>query len=74
MPPGRARRSAPELFGILFRTSGPSLAASEEICSMFGFGLKAYDEVLLIGASTSRPLADKALTIRKRLRMVAEIG
>ncbi|HJH73370.1 MAG: hypothetical protein KH015_14070 [Gordonibacter pamelaeae] len=42
---------AVELFGILSRMPGASVAAPEEICSRFGFGLGAYDEALAISAS-----------------------
>lgn len=44
-------RCAVELFGILSRMPGASVAAPEEICSKFGFGLKAYDEALAISSS-----------------------
>lgn len=45
-------RCAVELFGILSRMPGASVAAPEEICSRFGFGLGAYDEALALSASS----------------------
>lgn len=45
---------AVELFGVLSRMPDMSVADPEEICSRFGFGLKAYDEALSISASAPR--------------------
>lgn len=45
---------AVELFDIVSRMPDASVAAPEEICARFGFGLKAYDEALAISASAPK--------------------
>lgn len=47
----RAGEAVVELFGILLRMPVMFVAAPEEICSRFGFGLGAFDDALAVSAS-----------------------
>lgn len=60
---------AVELFDILSRMPGASVAAPEKICWRFGFGIKAYDEALVICAAAPSSFSERPSDKEKENRI-----